>query len=527
MTFMLTYEELESRNARLEDEVYRCEAERRTLRQRTQEWEDIFDAMMDPVMVVDDEHNLVRVNEATTRALNRPVEDIVGRKYWEVIYGQDHPIPGCPLILAEKALRAHTEEISPSHLGGTFLLSASLIIGEGGHFHGYCLTLKDMSMFGHRQRQRQEQDKMDAISRLSGGIAHEFNNLLTGIQGSVSVVLAGMNQQNPDYEKLHRVESYIETGHELTKQLLGFGIGNTYEVEPTDLNVLVERTWNKWIVPRNRIAGRKTLEEGLWLTDVDTGQMEQVLSHLYTNAWEAMPDGGELHVETENVVFDQNYADFFGVPVGTYVKITLTDTGEGMAYSTQEMIFNPFFTTRPRGTGLGLTFAKRIVENHGGIINIYSENERGTTVNIYLPASSHKSHSEEATHSAHVSMGTETVLLVDDEKIILEVGGEMLREMGYQVHLANSGPEAVQVYEEHASQIDLVILDMIMPDMDGRETYDGLRKINPDIKVLLASGYSITSQVNEILAQGFNGFIQKPFNMIRLSKKMRAILEQQ
>ena len=525
MTFMLTYQELEARNARLEHQVNQCESERQTLQQRAQGWQHTFDAMMDLVMVIDARYHVVRANKATARAFNRPVEDILGRKYWE-IYGQDHPVAGCPLILAEKSLRAHTKELALTNLGGTFLISASVIVGKNGHFLGYCLTLKEMSVFRRRQRQQQQEDKMDAISTLSGGIAHEFNNLLTGIQGTISMILAGMNRHSPDYKKLQRVESYVETGHELTKQLLGFGIDNTYEVKPTDLNILVEKMWDEVIAPKDGIQGKQSLEDGLWLSNVDGGQIEQVLSHLFMNAREAMPAGGELHIETENVVFDQNYADFFGVPQGDYVKITLTDTGEGMDYAVQEKIFDPFFTTRPQCTGLGLTFAQRIVVNHGGLINIYSENGRGTAVNIYLPASSGKARLEKETGPNQVLTGTETVLLVDDERMILEVGGEMLRELGYHVHLANSGPEAVHIYGKQGTDIDLVILDMIMPDMDGRKTYDRLREINPDIKVLLASGYSITSQVSEILTQGFSGFIQKPFNLIRLSKKMRAILAQ-
>lgn len=524
MTFMLTYEELESRNAQLEDRVDSYLAENESLAKACREWEDTFDAMMDPVMVVDGEHNLVRANKATVRAFNRPAEEIIGRKYWEVIYGQDRPIADCPLVLAEKALRAHSKEIDQTPLGGTFLLSAALIISDTGRFGGYCVTLKDMTALKRRQRQERQDEKMAAVSTLSGDIAHEFNNLLAGIQGTTSMLLAGTDKEDPNYEKLRRVENFIETGHELTKQLLGFSTKDTYETELMDLNRLVEKTWDNADTLENGIHVRKMLEEGLWLSRVDAGQIEQVLIHLYTNAREAMPQGGELNVSTENVVFDKNYADFFGVPEGNYVKLTLTDTGEGMDHETEEMMFNPFFTTRTHNTGLGLTFAQRIVANHGGLINVYSEKGRGTAVNIYLPAA-RKAQLDRTPPSNQVVKGTETVLLVDDERIILEVGGEMLRELGYRVHAANGGQEAVRVYTDLADDIDLVILDMIMPDMDGRKTYERLREINPNVKVLLASGYSVTSQVTEILKGGFNGFIQKPFNMLRLSKKMRSVLE--
>jgi len=524
---MLTYEELEERNAQLENVALRDGAEKKALEWSNNEWANTFDAMMDLVIVVDADYRVVRVNKAMARALNRPADTIKGKMYWDIIYGKDQPIQDCPLILAEKTLRTHSKELAEGPLGGTFSLSASLIIGGGGRLQGYCLTLMDMTGYNHQQQKKRHADKLDAISTLSGVIAHEFNNLLTGIQGTTSLIMAGMDKSDPIFGKLQRVESYIETGHGLTKQLLGFIIGSKYEVEPTDINDLVEKTWDVFLDKKEGIKGQKRLEKDLWLTEVDADRIEQALLHLYSNAWQAMPKGGELNIETENVALDRNYADFFGLPEGDYIKLALTDTGEGMDYATQEMMFAPFFTTRSKGTGLGLAFTQRIVTKHRGVINVYSEKGHGTTVNVYLPASAKKTKGKRPAPSDEVMLGTETVLLVDDEKIIHDVGGEMLKEMGYQVYLANSGSEAVDIYSRHRGEIQLVILDMIMPDMDGGETYDTLLEMNPEIKVLLASGYSMTSQVTEILNRGFNDFIQKPFNMLRLSKKIRSILDPQ
>ncbi len=526
--FMLSYEELEEQIAQLETDVQRCLEERDILFRRNQVWEHRFDALVDLVVVVDDALNVVHANRAAEVVLNRPKNQMLGKKYYEVLYSQDRPEPDCPLIVAQKTLKAESLELSRSRLGGSFLCSASPIAGKNGKLNGWLLVLRDISASKRRERAEQQAVKLDAVSSLSGVIAHEFNNLLTGIQGTLSLVASEIRENAPLMERLARMEGYVQRGEELTKQLLGFSEGNRYEVESTDINRLVDMTCEHFKALRKDVRVVTRLQEAIWLTDVDAGQMERVLFHICTNALQAMPLGGELNVETENVVFDTNYSDFFGVPKGKYLKISITDTGEGVDFAVQELIFDPFYTTRPQGTGLGLAFAQRIVKNHGGLINVYSEKGHGTTFNIYLPASGEKtdaeSPSENRPRQDAVVTGSETVLLVDDEKFILDVGGEMLKAMGYRVLAANGGSEAVGIYERQGREIDLVILDMIMPDMDGKKTYEKLKEMNGDVKVLLASGYSMTSQVAEILDHGFNGFIQKPFNMIRLSNKMREIL---
>ena len=250
--------------------------------------------------------------------------------------------------------------------------------------------------------------------------------------------------------------------------------------------------------------------------------------NLYVNAWQAMPEGGHLYIELENVQLDEHYARVkpFNIRPGRFVKLSVTDTGVGMSPETQKRIFEPFFSTKEKGmgTGLGLASAYGIIKNHRGIITVYSEVGHGTTFNIYLPASD-KTVEKEAPQSRELRRGNETILLVDDEDITVEVGEEILVELGYKVFTARNGVEALSVYKANASDIDMIILDMIMPDMGGGKTYDELKKIDPDIKVLLSSGYSISGEASEILERGCNDFIQKPFNMKQLSEKMRRILD--
>ena len=267
-------------------------------------------------------------------------------------------------------------------------------------------------------------------------------------------------------------------------------------------------------------------QEGIWTVEVDGGQIEQVLLNLYINAWQSMPGGGNLYLQTENVRLDSGYIKPFAIDPGKYVKISVTDTGVGMDKNTQERMFEPFFTTKKmgRGTGLGLASAYGIIKNHGGIISVYSEKDEGTTFNIYLPASD-KEVLELEEKSHEILKGTETILLVDDEEIIIDVGKEVLEELGYRVLIAQRGKEAIEVYRANAEDIDLVVLDMIMPDMGGGETFDKLKEMDQGVKVLLSSGYSINGDAQQVLDRGCMGFIQKPFNLTAISQKIREILD--
>jgi len=376
------------------------------------------------------------------------------------------------------------------------------------------------------EAQLQQAQKMEAMGTLAGGIAHDFNNLLMGIQGSASLMQMDIDSSNPHFELLKGIDDYVKSAAELTKQLLGFARGGKYEVKTTDLNEFIKKQNRMFGRTRKEITIRGRYEKNLWTTEIDQGQIEQVLLNIYVNAWHAMPGGGNLYIQTENIIIDESYNRSYHVEPGKYVKISVADTGVGMDKATQQRIFEPFFTTREmgRGTGLGLASAYGIVKNHDGFINVYSEKGKGTTFNIYFPASEKEIIKEKKIHE-EVLRGTETVLLVDDEDMIIDVGQDILKLLGYEVLPVRGGEEAVEFYEKNQDKIDMVILDMIMPDMGGGQTYDRLKEINPDIKVLLSSGYSINGQATEILERGCDGFIQKPFNIMDLSQKIREIFD--
>ena len=413
-------------------------------------------------------------------------------------------------------------------------LSVSLLKDQEGLPLGYRGVLRDVSERKKTEEEKrkleaqlQQAQKMESIGTLAGGIAHDFNNILMGIQGNASLMLLKIESDHPNYEKIKNIEQYVQNGTELTKQLLGFARRGKYLIRATDLNDIIDKSSALFGRTKKEIRVHTDLAEDLWTAEVDRGQIEQVLLNLYVNAWQAMSNGGDLFLKTENVILDRSYVKPYKVEPGRYVKISVSDTGVGIDKETQDRIFEPFFTTKEmgRGTGLGLASVYGIIKSHGGYINVYSEEERGTVFTIYLPASEKAVSAEDAESLvAPIVMGSGTIMLIDDEQMILDVGIELLEELGYTVVSAMSGQEAIEIFEKERDQIDLIIMDMIMPGMGGGETFDRLKAIDPDIKVLLSSGYSINGQATDILRRGCDGFIQKPFKMNQLAEKVQRIL---
>ncbi|MBW2102703.1 MAG: response regulator, partial [Deltaproteobacteria bacterium] len=381
------------------------------------------------------------------------------------------------------------------------------------------------------EAQLQHAQKMEAVGTLAGGIAHDFNNLLMGIQGYTSIMLMKVGEDHPFYAKLRSIEKYVQSGAELTRQLLGFSRKDDFDVAPVQLNDLVRDTVGMFGRTKKEIRIHEDYAGDLRPVAVDRGQMEQVLMNLFVNAWQAMPEGGDLYLETRNVELDRTAVRPIGGKPGHYVKVIVRDTGTGMEEKVRRRIFEPFFTTKKKGggTGLGLASAYGIIRNHGGIIDVQSRPRRGTQFEILLPAAATAALAQapEPAEVRRILEGPETILLVDDEEMVTEVGSEILKELGYEVLVARSGKEALEAYARDRDRIDLVILDMIMPGMGGAETFTALQEIDPRVCVLLSSGYSEDGQARRILEQGCRGFIQKPFNVRTLAEKMREILDGQ
>lgn len=369
--------------------------------------------------------------------------------------------------------------------------------------------------------------KLEAVGTLAAGLAHDFNNLLMGVQGNASLMLSELKGEHPHRERLRSIEEYVRRGAELTGQLLGFARGGKAQVQATDLNELVRSSATLFIRTKKEINLQAELQEGLWSAQVDRGQLSQALLNLFINAWQAMPGGGVLRVSTENIEVGQEMAQTLSLSPGRYVRLSVSDTGVGMDEKTKNRVFEPFFTTKKmgKGTGLGLSVVYGIIRSHGGAIDMESEIGEGSTFRIYLPASEAKSLPAAAEHPPETLKGSGTILLVDDEEMILQVAGEILEKIGYRVLPVESGKKAVELFRNSAHSIDLVILDMIMPEMSGTEVFQRIQEIDPAARVLLSSGYSVEGQARELLKRGCKGFIQKPYSMGELSRKIRQVLE--
>ncbi len=395
-----------------------------------------------------------------------------------------------------------------------------------GKLISYDGLIRDISEQKRLEARLQQVRKMEAIGTLAGGIAHDFNNLLMAIQGNVSLML--FDTDCPHRERLRSIEKQIQSGSRLTRQLLGYARKGKYEIKLINPDKVVQEISETFGRTRKEITIRAELAKDVFPIEADQGQIEQVLLNLFINAADAMPGGGNLTIRAMNVTHRDMQGGLYDPKPGRYVLLAITDTGTGMDKETMERIFDPFFTTKPmgRGTGLGLASVYGIIKGHGGYIDVDSEKGRGTTFRIYLPAAEDQVEKTAET-AERIIKGSGTILLVDDEEMVLNVGVEILKGLGYTVLEAKSGKEAIEIYEEHRDKIDMVILDVVMPEMGGGEAYERMKEINPNAKVLLSSGYSIEGQATDILKRGCDGFIQKPFGMKELSGRIKEILVKQ
>jgi two-component system cell cycle sensor histidine kinase/response regulator CckA len=333
------------------------------------------------------------------------------------------------------------------------LINANVIRDEEGNVLSYQGYVMDITEKKRLENQLRHARKMEAIGTLAGGIAHNFNNLLLVIQEYVSMMISDIDSSHYHYRYLKTIEAQVASGTDLTGKLLGFVRGGRYAVKPTNINDIIEKTSFMFGSTKKEISVYQEYGRDLGTIAVDRDQMEQVFMNLYVNAWQAMPGGGKIYIKTENFLLDNKQAFPYAVKEGRYVKISITDTGMGMDESTKERIFDPFFTTKGRGAGLGLATVYGIIKGYEGMITVNSEYGQGTTFTIYLPALNKEVVMQKAVESVALK-GMETILVVDDEKMVLEVTKELLESLGYMVYIAQSGQEATTVYMEKRNQID-------------------------------------------------------------------------
>ena len=510
----------------------------KTLQKSEEKYRTVLESNPDPMVVYSTEGKVTYMNPAFTRVFGWSSEERIGKKMDDFV--PEETWPETKMMIDKVMAGEHFSGIETRRFTkeGNVIpisISGSFYRDQEGNVSASVINLRDITEQKESEEERsglelqlQQAQKMEAIGTLAGGIAHNFNNLLMGMQGYTSLMLINIDPSHPHLRHLRGIEENVKSAAGLTRQLLGFARSGKYEIKPTNLTSIINDSSEIFGRAKKEITIHREAQKKLWAVEVDQTQIEQVLLNLYINAWQAISGTGELHLKAENVTLNESFAKRYDVKSGKYVKISVTDTGIGMDKATQQRIFDPFFTTKEKskGTGLGLASAYGIIRSHGGAINVYSEIGKGATFNIYLPKSQ-KEVKKKKEISGEVIKGAETLLLIDDEESIIEVCRELLENLGYTVLSEKGGKEAIATYQKDQDRIDGVILDMIMPVMGGSETYDRLKAINPDIKVLLASGYSIKGLAETILAKGCDGFIQKPFDVKELSQKLREILDKE
>ena len=503
------------------------------LRESERKYRTILETIADGYHEVDLAGNLTLVNDSMCEIFGYPREELLGVNFrklmdednaksifqaYNQVYRTGKPNPGFNYQSIRKD--GYQRDVS---------VSISPIKDADGQPRGFRGIMRDITEHKKLQEQLYQAAKMEAIGTLAGGIAHDFNNLLQIVQGYTDLLILRKNKEDPDYDKLRAMRGAAQRGRDLVQQILAFSRKVETKPRPVDLNNELrqtERLLHRTI--EKMISIEMDLADNLWPISADPIHIEQILLNLAVNAKHAMPQGGRLIIETKNIKLDEEYCrTHLKTKPGRYVLLMVSDTGHGMDKEVVARIFEPFLTTKEtgEGTGLGLAMVFGLVKSHEGHISCYSEPGFGTTFKIYFPAIDTEWERSPETSQELPAFGTETLLIVDDEESIRELTKELLSEVGYKVLTAASGREAIDAYSKGKEAISLVILDLIMPGMDGKACLEDLLKINPDVKVLLASGYSAEGLAGHVIASGVKGFISKPYDIRQLLRMVRAVLD--
>ena len=476
-------------------------------------------------MIADTDGTIRRVNPAWEKALGYTPEEMEGRPYLDFVHPDDIEKTTGEGRSCAQGIETRTFSNRYRHKDGSYRILSwtSNPIPDKGLIYALTIDITEHRRLEQRVRQI---EKMGAIGQLAGGVAHDFNNQLAAIQGYTELL-----QERIDDPVLKRyVESVLVASRrsaDLTRQLLAFARKGQYQSLVVDLHDIIhevvevlERSIDKRVHIKQHLDASPAAVRG------DPSQLQNALLNLALNARDAMPSGGDLTFTTDiRTMSEQDCRNLpYEINPGPYLQILVKDTGIGMDCEVQQHLFEPFFTTKKQGTGMGLAAVYGTVKNHRGAINVCSQTGKGTSIEILLPLCEAAATGEEADASHEPAQRIARVLLVDDEQMVREMAAEMLRALGHQVATCSDGVEAVEYYREHWKQTDLVILDMVMPGRSGHDTFLDMRRVNPGIKALLSSGYSLDSEAQKILNQGVLGFVQKPYSMKQLSAKVSDAL---
>ena len=503
------------------------------------DWEDTFDAVPDLISIIDADHNITRGNKAMADRCDLNPEELIGRKCHEVMHGTPEPHSSCPYASVIQDGVGHSEQIEDKRWDRLFDISVFPLFNSMGQIRACVHVARDITEQKRAEDERlaleaqfQQTQKLESIGVLAGGIAHDFNNILTVILGHCYIIDGDLDSEMNQKNHVKQIEQAAKRAAELCHQMLSYA-GKT---------VSVQTRINLWLIVDENVrmlssAIKKNVSIKLDLSHAvpelmgDSAQIQQVVMNLIINAAEAIGDkNGTIRVSLKKVIIldDRQETDSLGnvIPPGSFACLSVADDGCGMDAETQRRIFEPFYTTKLSGRGLGMSAVLGIIKSHDGSLQLISSPGVGTTFKVYLPLTQNAESAGATPTTGFVlsSKANGTILLVDDEDAMILIGSALLKAMGFSVISASNGREALKIYSDRNGEIDAVLLDLLMPEMGGIETYHELRKISPSLPIVICTGCNIEELLAEFDKDEKVALIQKPYNPVRLQQTLMQLI---
>jgi two-component system cell cycle sensor histidine kinase/response regulator CckA len=498
----------------MEDEIHKV----------AEEWRRTFDTIPEMIILIDSRHRIVRVNLEVVRELDLQVPEILGKPYYRLIYGTDSPPESCPYVQTLADGKEHSTEMHFDVFDRDYVITSSPLLDDEDHLAGSVLVLRDVTERNRLEKELQKAQRLESLGIFAGGIAHDFNNILSGMLLNTSYAKMLVNPGDKVYNLLTEAENTTMRARDLTQQLLTFSKGGAPVKETTYVGEIIKDS-AVFVLRGSNIKCELSIPEDLWQVEVDPVQISQVIHNLIINAKQAMPKGGIIEVKAENIVMDNK--EFPSLKKDNFIKIYIKDEGIGIPEEYLSKIFDPFFSTKQEGSGLGLATSYSIIKKHDGLITAESKLGVGTTFYIYLPRSDKEVTEAKISEDVYPAVKGK-ILLMDDEKIIRDSIGMILEHIGFEVESAIDGAEAVELYRksmEAGEPFDAVILDLTIPGgMGGKEAIKKLIQLDPDVKAIVSSGYSNDPVMANFKDHGFQAVIVKPFEYKALRKVLYNLI---